>query len=191
MTHCDLEFLTSSAARRASNSNFGGAAGGTNDDGAESRMAAERVTDELLSARGNPRLEEKIMRRSLKLAPLPKGALSAPPEDDDDNENERVSERVHRSTRALRASVVASGDKMCGVPSAGGIPPEIEPGEKEGAKDDEGGTRRRRRLALTIQVMSMVAALSKINNMGLHLELSCLHVLSILTIHINIVNSGH
>ena len=88
------------------------------------------------------------------------GALSAPPEDDDDDENERVSERVHRSTRALRASVVASGGKMCGVPSAGGIPPEMEPGEKDGAKDDddEGGTRRRRRLALTIQVMSMVAA---------------------------------
>ena len=113
------------------------------------------------------------------------GALSAPPEDDDDDENERVSERVHRSTRALRASVVASGGKMCGVPSAGGIPSEMEPGEKDGAKDDddEGGTRRRRRLALTIQVMSMVAALSKINNTGLHLELFCVHVLSILTIY--------
>ncbi|KAL7540517.1 hypothetical protein ACHAXR_010188 [Thalassiosira sp. AJA248-18] len=148
------------------------------------RKMVDKIGNELLKAEDNPELEQRILRHSLRLsAPISEDLLSQPPPGDDDNIGDEelrkqsfhaqsshgsgigvLSNRVHESTRALRASM--GGNSMRKVPSVGGgggggLPrppshPEIEPTTyyEEPSEDD---LDKKRPPLLTVQVVSMVA----------------------------------
>jgi len=190
VTTKDLDFLV--AGRRGRSGSVGGSGGGRRDDGkgngkgsdvsngaSRRRNTVDDIGNELLGARDNPELEQRILRRSLKLsggAIVPKELLelSSSEAEEDEEVRERsfheqslpsrdlLSERVHESTRALRASM-SGGNLRKNFSYGGGMMrtpshPEIEPSFEE----DEIDQKRKppltlRPTSLTVQVISMVA----------------------------------
>eukprot|EP00984_Skeletonema_dohrnii_P027075 scaffold16517_cov102-Skeletonema_dohrnii-CCMP3373.AAC.1 len=117
------------------------------------RRMVDEIGNQLLEAQGNARLEHDILRKSLNLDAGNIAALMQMQQDDDDGnveeeedagdrETERVLERIHESTRKLRA---ASFDG--GVSDGKNQPPEIE---KEELLDYEQHRKRMVRQVLTM-----------------------------------------
>lgn len=105
------------------------------------RRIVDDIGNQLLEAQGNARLESDILRKSLNLD----GNIAAMLQEDADKEEKEkgggrgVLERIHESTRRLRAASIGSGGQQ---------PPEIE-------KEEEDYEDQRKRMVR--QVLTMVA----------------------------------
>jgi len=119
------------------------------------RRMVDEIGNQLLEAQGNARLEHDILRKSLNLDAGNIAALMQMQQDDDGNveeeegedagerETERVLERIHESTRKLRAASFDGGSGSGGKNQ----PPEIE---KEELLDYEEHRKRMVRQVLTM-----------------------------------------
>mmetsp|Transcript_22875 Transcript_22875/g.37329 ORF Transcript_22875/g.37329 Transcript_22875/m.37329 type:complete len:810 (-) Transcript_22875:1348-3777(-) len=159
VTEDDVNFLTSSTSQQQQQRQQQPSSGlqrrRQRPSSTSSKRRVDEIGNQLLQADGNARLEHDILRKSLNLIDLgPTATLLQQFEEDEEGgdikdeelvEHERVLERIHESTRRLRAASIGDGG------GSGNQHPEIEKEESSSLLDYE-----QQRTRIVRQVLTMV-----------------------------------